>query len=518
MADDAITNTSLDDIDALRIEAAEHRARGTPLYVTEEAIDRNPWAAVILDLPKDASKELLERVTETAFELICRADQEQLTASDPNHEQWRDLAHYAESSWETARLALDQTAAQHHARMQKPHWKQVDNDWEMIVGGETVAALIFDNDPQPFPELKWLSHILTDDLPEHGWSNVDFTTLEHAQYTLEQWWDHAQRGEAYRPARQDNDPQPQPAANQNAEPQPQSQPFTEQDLYRDPWSAVYQPIPADVDQTLLELAHIAVSRCQASVAGGEPELVNRLFTPTDLGRDATPEQNFERATERLSEIEERLDRVRIEAAWQSGEFSRDTIAADAWTAVYLKIPENADPALLAEARNWTRDLMRYAAGVGAFARPLATMPEGAAEPLLAATERLAELDARLENVRGAAPVQESTAPELPPERSFSAMASALFGAGEKLVSGIFESLADMISASPPLTFEQAQGLARAEGERAQHAWAAQYARHAEAADDYRRELAEQSQVGDGNVPEETLTPEERQSHSRGRGR
>ena len=74
MTDDAITDTSLDDIDALRIEAAEQRARGTPLYVTEEAIDRNPWAAVILDLPKDAPKELLERITETALNVVDWAE------------------------------------------------------------------------------------------------------------------------------------------------------------------------------------------------------------------------------------------------------------------------------------------------------------------------------------------------------------------------------------------------------------------------------------------------------------
>jgi hypothetical protein len=241
-------------------------------------------------------------------------------------------------------------------------------------------------------------------------------------------------------ARQDNEPQP----------------FTEQDLYKDPWSAVYRPISADADQTLLELAHIAVSRCQASVAGGEPELVNRLFTPTDLGREATPEQNCERATARLAELNTRLEAVR-----------------------------EASPPFDQERKTF---------------RPTTNPEPGRYDALKQPTP-----EQRIE-------------PMLPPERSMGALASALFGAGEKLVSGIFESLADMISPSPPLTFEQAEGLARAEGARAEQAWAAQYARHAEAADDYRRELAEQSQVGDGNVPEETLTPEERQSHSRGRGR
>jgi hypothetical protein len=514
MDDDAITETPLDDIDALELEAAEQRARGTPLYVTEEAIDRNPWAAVMLDLPNDASKELLERVSETAFDLMSAADQQQLSLGDtPLGDKWRELAQDAELSWETARLALDRMPAQHTENMQTPQWKQFDDDWHMIVDGEAVAVLIWQNHPQPFQELKWLSHILTDNLPEHGWDNVDFKTLEHAQYTLEQWWHHARHGEAYEPAAQDNAPS-----------------FTEQDLYRDPWAAVYRPIPDDADQTLLELAQLAARRCQGAVAPGlesvPPE--NRLFTPAELGRDATPKENFERATERLSEIEERIDRERARAAWGAPEFSRETFMADGWTAVYLKISENADPALLTDARDWISALLRYAGSENAFARPLITLPEGAAEPLSAATERLAELETRLESLPQASPGQEtpamapeqSTAPALPPvrERSITAAVSALFQSAENFVSGLFESLADMISASPPLTLEQAEGMARAEAERAQQARAWQYAGRAAAADDERRELSEQSRIGDGNVPEETLTPDERQSHSRGRGR
>jgi hypothetical protein len=79
-----------------------------------------------------------------------------------------------------------------------PQWRLIETDWHMIVGNRTVAVLIPNSDDN-FPEYKWLSFIVCDDCPEHGWSNVDFETLAGAQHALGQWWHHARQGEAYRP-------------------------------------------------------------------------------------------------------------------------------------------------------------------------------------------------------------------------------------------------------------------------------------------------------------------------------
>jgi hypothetical protein len=90
------------------------------------------------------------------------------------------------------------------------------------------------------------------------------------------------------------------------------EPFSEQDLYRDPWSAVYQAIPDGADRTLLELAYLAASQCRASVTGSDSELgpeVGDLY--------ASPAENFDRATARLAELEARLEDTQAagEAAW-----------------------------------------------------------------------------------------------------------------------------------------------------------------------------------------------------------
>jgi hypothetical protein len=93
---------------------------------------------------------------------------------------------------------------------------------------------------------------------------------------------------------------------------------------------------------------------------------------------------------------ERRERAELGAAWQAPEFSRATIEADAWTAVYLPIPKQADMALLREAHTWASDLVRYSEeGRGAFASPLVALPNTAAEPLAAAEARVEELEQRI---------------------------------------------------------------------------------------------------------------------------
>jgi hypothetical protein len=92
-----------------------------------------------------------------------------------------------------------------------PQWREVDNEWHMLIGNESVAKLTPNSDAERFPQYKWVSLITTDDYPDHGWHAVDFETLAVGQSDLEQWWHHARQGEAYDPE--------EPAAARLAEPE-----------------------------------------------------------------------------------------------------------------------------------------------------------------------------------------------------------------------------------------------------------------------------------------------------------
>ena len=142
----------------------------------------------------------------------------------------------------------------------------------------------------------------------------------------------------------------------------------------DPWAAVYQPIPSDADAELLQRAHSTAMGCANAVAG-EPGPSRNAFEQTILfGADQTRQQNFERAVRRIDELAGRLRAAQPDAelaetppgldelaaplragspapeqASPETEFSLETIKHDPWSAVYLDIPQNADPTLLKEA-------------------------------------------------------------------------------------------------------------------------------------------------------------------------
>jgi hypothetical protein len=79
----------------------------------------------------------------------------------------------------------------------KPRWQPDGDDWLMIVGNRTVAALIWNPNDRLFPHLTWLSRILCDKPDDFGWDAVDYASLPCAQYNLEQWWRYAMRGQRY---------------------------------------------------------------------------------------------------------------------------------------------------------------------------------------------------------------------------------------------------------------------------------------------------------------------------------
>jgi Ti-type conjugative transfer relaxase TraA len=166
-------------------------------------------------------------------------------------------------------------------------------------------------------------------------------------------------------------------------------------IRRDPWNAVNLDIPADASAELLgtiaetaqDLRIHAEERAAVAVSSEETEYWH------DLGLKA--DQRFDQAFVRSHEAAAR-------EAWQQPAFSHETIRADAWTAVYLPIPQEADAALLTAARSWARDLAIYAERDGVFSAPLVNSQNYTREGnIAAASERALELDRCLETLRAA---------------------------------------------------------------------------------------------------------------------
>jgi|SRR5271170_2386895 len=170
-------------------------------------------------------------------------------------------------------------------------------------------------------------------------------------------------------------------------------PLTIEAIKRDPWNAVRLDLPKEMSvdlaalvvNTAFELREVARDEAREAEARGEAGEADRFYI---LGNEAE---------ERRQDVLLAYDMAKVRDAWQAPAFSRATIEADAWTAVYLPIPEKADLALLTTAHNWARDLARHAEGDGAFSEPLVTLPAAAPEPQAAATARTAVLEQRVKS-------------------------------------------------------------------------------------------------------------------------
>jgi hypothetical protein len=176
--------------------------------------------------------------------------------------------------------------------------------------------------------------------------------------------------------------------------------LTVEAIRQDPWNAVRLDIPEDVSIELLQ-----------KISSTARELRGYSEGRTEAARDELKGEEVERWAERAEAADFRLDdaslklaEARAQEAWRAPAFSYQTIQTDPWTAVHLPIPEQAEPELLAFARNWASDLGRYAEMGGrerefdiALGEPLVNADKFSREQNIeAAAERVAVLDARLE--------------------------------------------------------------------------------------------------------------------------
>jgi hypothetical protein len=164
-------------------------------------------------------------------------------------------------------------------------------------------------------------------------------------------------------------------------------------IRQEPWNAVNLEVPKDASMELLgNVAHTAWQ-----LRSGAEERARAAGSPED--REHWQELAGA-AADRFDEVVLKHFEARLQEAWQAPSFSRATIDTDPWTAVHLPIPEQAEPALLADARNWASDLGRFAQGNGALAEPaLNTQSFTREENIAAAAERVEAIDVRLSLTR-----------------------------------------------------------------------------------------------------------------------
>jgi hypothetical protein len=219
---------------------------------------------------------------------------------------------------------------QQQAANDHPDWIRTDDGaWEMTVAGERVASLIPNPEQERYPDW-WLSiGVGTDDLPNYGWENVDFDSLEAGKETLEKWWDHARNGEAYQPER------------------PERPVVTREAIERDPWNAVALSMPLKADHELWTLIATTAAELREN-------LLERANEANTAGQQELWAQHAESARERQE--------VAAALASITEPMTREAIERDPWNAVALELPADADKALLQEAHAAVMQCCTYMAG------------------------------------------------------------------------------------------------------------------------------------------------------------
>jgi hypothetical protein len=274
-------------------------------------------------------------------------------------------------------------------------WHAVARDLPHDAGAELAAAVVKATDELGERATKWGNR--TDDPEERkAWHDLAELAQRRGEGVEAQAHERAAGAQAYERAAARGEPKISGATPTDS--------LTLDAIRQDPWNAVKMDIPDDADIELLgEIARTA--RELRVDAEGRAEAAQSAQNDEERERWV---ERAEAADFRFDEASLKLAEARAQEAWRAPAFSYETIHADAWTAVHLPIPEQAEPELLAYARNWASDLGRYAElggrypefGSSALGEPLVNAENFTREQNIdAAADRVAALDMRLELAR-----------------------------------------------------------------------------------------------------------------------
>jgi hypothetical protein len=239
----------------------------------------------------------------------------------------------------------------------RPQWREVEPDvWEMSVNGKVMAGVepaLFDPNPN-FPEWKWRTAIVTADYPDGVYNNADWRTLADAQRGIEQWWEHARRGEVYQPEA----PEKPLAANQNQR---------EQVAAVDPLAANDNPDWKQTNDGAWEM-HVAGERVATLIPNSDTLNYPEWWLSVGVGTETLPDYgwsavDFASLAEGKEALEKWWDHARNGEAYpgrepKRPEVTREAIEHDPWNAIAFALPFERVPdlGLFAKVAATARDL------------------------------------------------------------------------------------------------------------------------------------------------------------------
>jgi hypothetical protein len=318
-----------------------------PDHVTDEALDKNPWAAAFSALPDDVSPEFAERVAKTAWGLTRDAEAHR-DASFTREEAAVWDAHI-DAAWQAclaAEKVLNEPSLDEPDRFEKtvdqPEFTGADPALIEILGEEALRSISDPIDPaadigtlrtwrewvgQTIDELNELSESIEpwsippssiDDLLHKATARIEEldARLEEARAAEDATppleidahdAEAVQHRENFRLVKGGTMEQPGFAeasfdatqSDQEVREAWRAKAFSPQTIEADPWTAVYSAIPQDADRWLLMKAFDAAAQCQDMVMQGS---VPRL----QQGNDG-PAENIQRAAARQQELGLRLE-------------------------------------------------------------------------------------------------------------------------------------------------------------------------------------------------------------------
>ncbi|MBV8738067.1 MAG: hypothetical protein JO007_12570 [Alphaproteobacteria bacterium] len=259
--------------------------------LTAEAIARDPWNAVALDLPADADPRLLFLVADTArglrFSLGDRAGEalgvpDIDAAARQQAELWSDLADRVAAREKEAEILIrglsPNTPLSKEALAYDP-WAAVYQP----IPADAAAALLNDAYGMAVQCAEAVAGP-----PGPAQHTFEPTILYGTDHSREENYEHAMQRIGELEVRL------QAARQEQRE-------FSLESIRDDPWSAVNLEIPAGADQALLMEAHATVVECC--------QAVSRTAGPFDIqapDNDQTQSRNLENAMRRLEELGDRL--------------------------------------------------------------------------------------------------------------------------------------------------------------------------------------------------------------------
>jgi hypothetical protein len=305
------------------VDAANQNTREA---MTLESIERDPWKAVDLPLPKDVDRSLLAAVALVADqcakagfavarvaeivepEVAWRYRVREVEAGERRDEARRELGALPVEQVAKVSPFLHPDEMQHKAVVRLLN---IEADRQRLPGNlpspNYTTAEGLDKNP-------W--HAVFSTLPENASVELldrvgeiavdlmrDALQRREASYTREESnvWDGyaAAAAEAWQDVRHE-----QALALDRQAPE-----FSAETIDRDPWTAVYLPIPDNADAGLLAYARNQIVEAVWGREGEGPpdQFRTPIHLPTHIGAEHSREENYAHASERITELEGRVE-------------------------------------------------------------------------------------------------------------------------------------------------------------------------------------------------------------------